>query len=130
MTDLDRVKQAALDVAAAIERRDVEALAAALAPGFLYRSPGSETRTREAFLEGVSGIPGEILFVRLETIDVDLSEAAALVSGIQHARVRIDGKEIDDRRAFVDWFVRVGPEWKIRAAIDLPLVEETPARPS
>jgi hypothetical protein len=128
MTDLDRVKQAALDVAAAIGRRDVPALAAALAPGFLYRSPGSETRTREAFLEGVQGIPGEIVFVRLETIDVDLSEASALVSGIQHAQVRIEGKVIDDRRAFVDWFVRLGSEWKIRVAVDLPLVEETPVR--
>ena len=30
----------------------------------------------------------------------------AMVTGIQRARVRLDGKEIEDRRGFVDWFVR------------------------
>jgi hypothetical protein len=42
------------------------------------------------------------------------------VTGIQKARVRLDGRDIDDARAFVDWFVEVEGEWLLRAAIELP----------
>jgi hypothetical protein len=42
------------------------------------------------------------------------------VTGIQHAQVRIDGKVIDDRRPFVDWFVFNHGSWKIQVAVDVP----------
>jgi hypothetical protein len=127
MAELDEVRQAAMDVAAAIERRDVRALTGALAPGFLYRTPGGQPLDEETFLKGIAEIPGEIVFVRLVDLEVDLSEAGALATGIQHARVRIDGKEIDDRRAFVDWFVARDGKWQIRVALDLPLEPSPPA---
>lgn len=127
MDELDAVKRAALDVAAAIERRDVGTLTGALAPGFLYRAPGGQSLDADTFLKGIAEIPGEILFVRLVDLEVDLSGAGALATGIQHARVRIDGKEIDDRRAFVDWFVARNGKWQIRVAVDLPLEPSPPA---
>jgi hypothetical protein len=102
-------------MAAAIARRDVRALTGALAPGFLYRTPGGQSLDRETFLKGIAEIPGEIVFVRLVDLEVDLSETGALATGIQHARVRIDGKEIDDRRAFADWFVARDGKWQIRS---------------
>jgi hypothetical protein len=46
------------------------------------------------------------------------------VTGIQHARVRIDGEDIDDRRAFVDWLVPHDGAWKFRVAVDLPAPQE------
>ena len=121
MDETDGVRRAAMEVAAAIERRDVRALAGALAPGFIYRTPGGESRDAETFLKGIEDIPGEIVFVRLVGLEVDLSGGGALATGIQHARVRIEGNEIDDRRAFVDWFVAHHDEWRIRVAVDLPL---------
>jgi hypothetical protein len=121
MDESDRVLRAATEIAGAIERRDVGALERALAPGFLHRTPGGETRDADTFLRGILDIPGEILFVRLRNVSVDLSEAGAMVSGIQHAQVRIDGEDIDDRRAFVDWFVRHEGDWRIRVAVDVPL---------
>lgn len=37
-----------------------------------------------------------------------------------HARVRLDGQLIDDRRGFIDWFVEDAGTWRIQAAVDLP----------
>ncbi len=68
----------------------------------------------------MSAIPGEILGVRLECLAVDLSEAGALVTGIQRAKVRLDGQDIDDARVFVDWFVEIDGEWLLRAAVEPP----------
>jgi ketosteroid isomerase-like protein len=125
MDESEAVRRAALDVAAAIERRDVSTVAGALAPGFVHRSPGAPPVDAETFLKGIAEIPGEIVFVRLVDLDIDLSETGALATGIQHARVRIDGKDIDDRRAFADWFIAHDGKWKIRVAVDLPF--ESPA---
>jgi hypothetical protein len=49
-----------------------------------------------------------------------MSEESALVTGIQNAQVRIAGKDVDDRRAFVDWFVKTSGAWRIRAAVEPP----------
>ena len=125
MDESEAVRRAALDVAAAIERRDVSTVAGALAPGFVHRSPGAPPVDAETFLKGIAEIPGEIVFVRLVDLNIDLSETGALATGIQHARVRIDGKDTDDRRAFVDWFIAHDGKWKIRVAVDLPF--EPPA---
>jgi ketosteroid isomerase-like protein len=125
MDESEAVRRAALDVAAAIERRDVSTVAGALAQGFVHRSPGAPPVDAETFLKGIAEIPGEIVFVRLVDLDIDLSETGALATGIQHARVRIDGKDIDDRRAFVDWFIAQDGKWTIRVAVDLPF--EPPA---
>jgi hypothetical protein len=39
---------------------------------------------------------------------------------VQHAQVRMDGQLVDERRPFVDWFVKQAGGWRIRVAIDLP----------
>ena len=130
--DAERLRRAAEEIADAIGRRDADAVVRWLAPGFIHRSPGGAGSDARSFAQAIRDIPGEILFVRLETVEVDLSDAAALVTGIQHARVRIEGTEIDDRRAFVDWFVKRDGEWRILVAVDLPTAEEpsAPAAPA
>lgn len=128
MTETLGVLAVATEIAAAIERRDSEKLASLLSSDFVYRTPGGDKRNAEAFLQGVREIPGDIVFVRLANLEVDLSAAGALVTGIQHARVRIEAQEIDDRRAFVDWFVRQDQSWRLRTAVDLPFAH-VPAQP-
>ena len=120
MTDTEALMQASLAMADAIARRDVDAIATLLAPGFVHRSPGGEATDRERFLDGIRQIPGEIVFVKLESVQIDVAGDGAIATGLQHAKVRIDGQDIDDRRAFVDWFVRHGGGWKFRVAVDLP----------
>ena len=103
MDDETSVMNASLAMADAISKRDVDTIATLLAPGFVHRSPGGDATDRERFIEGIRQIPGEIVFVTLESVQIDVA-----------------GQDFDDRRAFVDWFVRHDGCWKFRAAVDLP----------
>ena len=108
-------------IADAIARRDTATIARLLSANFLYRTPGGPSVPSDTFLRGIAEIPGEINFVKLESLQMDvIDDSAALVTGIQHARVTVDGQVIDDRRAFVDLFERTPDGWRIRTAVDLP----------
>ena len=120
MPDRMRIAAAAEAVAAAIGARDVNALRGMLARGFTHRSHGGQAADAETFLKGVAAIPGEIVFVKLEDMRIDVTPTGVLVTGFQHAQVKLDGQTIDDRRGFIDWFVESDGDWKIQAAVDLP----------
>jgi ketosteroid isomerase-like protein len=124
INEIERVRRVATEIADAIGRKDAETLARYLAPGFVLRSPGGDVRDARAFLDGVRQIPVEIIRVALDAVDIDVSDAGALVTGIQHAQVRLEGAIADDRRAFVDWFVIHDGEWRLRVAVDLPSADE------
>src|SRR5215471_2166130 len=74
----------------------------------------------DQFLAAIEQIPGEILSVELVELQVDIEGETAVITGVQHARVRIDGEVVDDKRPFVDWMVKASGAWRFRAAIDLP----------
>ena len=118
--DRERIRAYAERMAHAIQERDGEAIRALAAPGFVHRTHGGTAEDVDAFVGAIAAIPGEILVVRLEDLVVDLTPRGALVSGVQFAQVRIDGKLVEDRRGFVDWYVEHGGEWLIQAAVDLP----------
>jgi len=128
--DASAVMRASLAMADAIGKRDVATIATLVTTDFVHRSPGGEATGRERFLEGIRQIPGEIVFVKLESVQIDVAGDGAIAIGIQHALVRIDGQDIDDRRAFIDWFVRHDKVWKLRVAVDLPAPLEAPLRPT
>ena len=130
MDDAQAVMDASRAMPDAIARRDVDTVATLLASDFVYRSPGGEATGSDPFLEGIRQIPGEIVFVKLESVQIDVAGDGAIAIGIQHALVRIDGQDIDDRRAFIDWFVRHDKVWKLRVAVDLPAPLEAPLRPT
>jgi ketosteroid isomerase-like protein len=119
MSDAEQLIRATTEIADAIGRRDVETVAGWLAPDFRHRSPGAEVQDAGAFVDAIRRIPGEVLFVHVGSVTVDVSGQGALVTGIQHARVRIDGADIDDHRVFIDWFVKHDGRWRIRTAVDL-----------
>jgi ketosteroid isomerase-like protein len=120
MDDRARLVDVSEQLAAAIARRDIAALRALLATGFVQRPAGGAAVDADAFLAGVTQIPGEILFVRVEQLTVDISGDGAVVTGIQQAELKVDGSVVHDRRAFVDWFVKEAGDWKVRAAVDFP----------
>jgi ketosteroid isomerase-like protein len=120
MNTHDEVAEAARQLAAAIGRRDLSAIREYLAPGFVHRALGGDRADADAFLEAIAQIPGDIISVTLEQLVVDPTPAGALVTGVQHAQVMVDGQVVEDRRAFVDWFVKHGAAWRIQAAVDLP----------
>ena len=121
MNERDEVEEVAEQITAAIARRDVGTIRTLLAPGFVHRTHGSTAVDAEAFLLAIEQIPGEIMLVKLEQIEVDTSPSGALVTGVQHAQVLVDGHVVDERRAFVDWFVKHAGQWRIQAAVDLPV---------
>jgi uncharacterized protein DUF4440 len=120
MDDRQMLIEASEHMATAISRRDVPAIRALLAPGFVHRTIGGGTTGVESFIRGIEQIPGDIVFVRVEQLEVDLAGDSALVTGVQHAQVRVDASLVDDRRSFIDWFVKDAGYWRIRVAIDLP----------
>ena len=121
--DRDAAIDLARRMAAAIGTRDQAAIRALLARDFVQRAIGGAAARGDEFLAAVTRIPGEILSVDLEHLEVELTDAGALVTGVQHARVRIDGNIVDDRQPFVDWMVKEAGEWRFRAAIGLTLTD-------
>jgi ketosteroid isomerase-like protein len=118
MDDREQLIDISKRLAAAIAQRDVSAVRSLLAAGFVQRPAGGDAIEADAFLAGIGQIPGDILFVSVERLTVDVSGDHAIVTGHQRAQLNIDGSVVDDRRSFVDWFVREAGDWKLRAAID------------
>ena len=118
MSDADTLTELSHQIAAAIALRDVARLRGLLAPGFVARSMSGPPSEADAFLNGIASIPAETLFVRVENLQIDVEGDGALVTGVQQAQLRIDGNVVEDRRSFVDYFVRSGRQWKLRVAID------------
>jgi ketosteroid isomerase-like protein len=119
MDDRERLIELSGDLADAIGRRDAAAVRGLLAAAFVQRHAGGDPVDADAFLDGIAGIPGEILSVKIQQLTVDIAGDAAIVTGIQHAQLKIDGNLVDDHRSFVDWFVREAGDWRLRAAVDL-----------
>ncbi|HXE79781.1 MAG TPA: nuclear transport factor 2 family protein [Vicinamibacterales bacterium] len=120
MDDHTNLAAASHRIASAIAARDTETLSAFLAPGFVYRTPGGDSLDVLAFLNNVRQIPGEVVFVRVQQLQIDVEGDAAIVSGIQHAQLKLDESVVDDVRSFVDFFVRRERGWALRAAVGLP----------
>jgi len=118
--DREAIVDLAHRMAAAIRRRDGDAIRELLDSEFVQRTIGGGAVNAEAFVAAVGQIPGEMLSVEITSLDVDIDGDAAIVAGMQHARVRLDGQVIDDTRPFVDWMVKRSGVWLFRAAIDLP----------
>jgi len=118
MDDREQLIDISKRLATAIAHRDIATLRGLLAKGFVQRPAGGDAIETDAFLTGIAEIPGEIVFVRVEQLTVDVTGDHALVTGHQRAQLNVDGSVVGDRRSFVDWFVREAGDWKLRAAID------------
>ena len=118
MDDRTQIEQVAQAIAAAIQAKDDRALALHLTPDFVLRRPGAEPVPLAEFLAGVRAQPVELLAIELEHVAIDLAGDTALATGVQYSRARLEGETVDDRQPFVDWFVKSGGRWQIRAALD------------
>ena len=118
MSDINDIESCAREIAAAIGARDVERLRRLLTDDFVHRTLGGGSVEREPFLTAIAEMPWEILSVTLDGVAVDVADGSALVTGMQHARVRLDTGVVDDRRPFADWFVKQAGGWRLRAAVE------------
>jgi ketosteroid isomerase-like protein len=119
----ERVLEAAVAVADAIAARDQARLRTLLSRDFIHRQAGAGSSDADTFLSALARIPGEILSVQLARVEIDMAGDSALVTGLQNARVRLDGELIEDTRPFVDWMVKEAGAWRVRAAVELPQAE-------
>ena len=120
----ERILATAVAIADAIGARDLARLGTLLSADFVHRKAGAGASGAAAFLAAIERVPGEILSVGLARIEIDMAGDGALVTGVQHARVRFDGELIEDTRPFVDWLVKESGEWRLRAAVELPGPDE------
>jgi hypothetical protein len=119
-----RVLETAVAIADAIGARDLARLRTLMSRDFIHRQAGAGWSDAEAFLAAIERIPGDIVSVQLAQVEIDMAGGSALVTGIQQARVRLDGELIEDTRAFVDWLVNESGTWRLRAAIELASPED------
>ena len=106
----------------AIRAKDAKALGYILTADFVYRTPGSE-QSRAEFLKNIASFPGQILSVEGSELRVSVYGDTAVLTGVQHARVRTeDGAEQAGTNAFTDIFVKRRGRWKLALAygVDLP----------
>lgn len=98
----------------AIRDRDREKLAGLLAPEFELRTPGQLVMKRAKFIEQVTSLPGKILAVQSDDIDVKVYGDVGVLTGTQRSAVRLDdGATVTDIRSFTDVAVRRGGVWKL-----------------
>jgi hypothetical protein len=117
--DLLRVSGEILD---AIRTKRAAAAARHLAETFVHRTERGVLTLRADFLAGIDGAGFHIEQLEFESIEADVFDGMAVVSGIQSARVRLeDGQVVEGRTAFTDIFVRAGAAWRLQAATSVEL---------
>ena len=107
----------------AIQQKDVAALGRELSQDFVHSSPGQPDQPREAFVAAIRDMPYAIRGIEGEDLRVRELGEAAVLSGVQRARVALaDGREVVARTAFVDVFTRQDGRWRLRHAwsVELP----------
>ncbi len=91
-----------------------------LAPELVLRVAGQPDVDRARFLEAAGAVPGEILAVAGEGLEAYRAGDTGIVRGVQIARVRVDGKVVEERQTFVDVFARRGGAWVLTFALAGP----------
>jgi hypothetical protein len=128
-TDVAELEALSHVIAAAIAGRDIATLRHLLAPGFVARSFIGESTGADVFLQAIASIPGEIGFVRVGDLQIDVDGDKALVTGVQEAQLTVEGSVVDDRRGFIDYFARVDGAWLLKVAVDVGSLRADGRRP-
>lgn len=106
----------------AIRDKDTKALEGILTDTFVYRTPDAEV-SRADFLKNITALPGRVLSVEGTGLRVSIFGDTAVLTGVQHARVRMDdGTEQTGKSAFTDVFILRRGQWRLALAygVELP----------
>jgi ketosteroid isomerase-like protein len=126
LLDLDR------EIMQAIGAKDADRLAPLLAEAFTLKTPGAPDVTRDAFLDAIAALPGEILSIEGRESTALVLGDVGIVSGVQVAEVRLaDGSEIvSSQSAYTDVFERLDGQWRLRFAFSIELPGPATASPA
>jgi uncharacterized protein (TIGR02246 family) len=122
MSDEAALRAAEDRIFAAIQARDVSALAAELCEDFRHSASGGADQDRAAFLQAIRDMPYTILRIEGGSIQVRVLGETALLFGLQRARIALpEGGEVTALTGFVDAFVRSDGAWRLRHAVSFEL---------
>jgi ketosteroid isomerase-like protein len=112
------------DMFTAIRTRDRQLLERILDENFELRVPGSPPVDRAGFIAAILAIPGTILSVESEDLEVRTYGDAGVLLGRQRARVQLEnGTTVTDVGAFTDIAIKRGGQWRMVLAHSVPLPE-------
>ena len=111
------------EIMTAIAAKDAQRLAPLLADAFVLKVPHGPEVAREAFLEAVGSLPGEVVSIEGQETTVLVVGEAGIVSGVQVARVRLaeDGQVVTSQSVYTDVYERQDGRWRLRFAFSLEL---------
>jgi len=107
----------------AIRTQDDETLANIVADDFVFRGPGQPEIGKAEFLESIKSFPIEILQIWSDDMKVNVFGDIALLTGVQQARTRDNGKEQLSAGAFSDVFAKRNGQWLLVLAYNVELPE-------
>jgi hypothetical protein len=106
----------------AIRKKDAPTLGRILDDQFVYRSPHGTDVCKADFIEAVTGLPVMILSIWGEHLQVNIYGEAAVLTGVQHAKVLTeDGTEAVSSVAFTDVFIKRLNGWAMALAFGVEL---------
>ena len=119
MTSILRIERQVME---AIKIKDVGTLREFLSDDFIHRSPGQADSDKEAFLNGISSIPFQIVDISGEGLKVSVYGSVAVLTGIQRATVKgEDGENVASVNAFTDVFKICEDKWKMVLAYSVDM---------
>ena len=110
------------DMFTAIRTRDRQLLERILDETFELRVPGNPPVDRAGFIAAILAIPGTILSVESDDLEVRTYGDVGVLLGRQRARVQMeDGTTVADVGAFTDIAIKRGAQWRMVLAHSVPL---------
>ncbi|HYO70427.1 MAG TPA: nuclear transport factor 2 family protein [Archangium sp.] len=110
------------DMFTAIRTRDRQMLERILDERFEFRVPGNPPVDRAGFIAAILAIPGTIVSVESDDLEVRTYRDVGVLIGRQRARVQMaDGTTVTDLGAFTDIAIKRGGQWRMVLAHSVTL---------
>jgi len=109
--ELTRLSQEVLN---AIREKDGTALDRVLDDRFVHVPSGSQTQSRQQFVDSIVAATYTIEDIGFDSLRVEVRDDVGVVAGVQRARGHLpDGQEFCSVGAFTDVFRRTGDGWRL-----------------
>ena len=100
-----------------LQSKDRQAFEHILAEDFVARSPGQANQDRTAFIDTLTGFPGQVRSIRSDDLEVHVWGDIAVVTGVQTAQIELsDGQLITNRIAITNIFQAQQDRWVMKLA--------------
>lgn len=101
----------------ALQSKDRRAFEHILAKDFIARSPGQANQDRAAFVDTLTGFPGQVRSIHSDDLDVHVWGDIAVITGVQTAQIELaNGQMITNRIAITNIFQAQQDRWIMKLA--------------